>query len=79
MPKGATKLESKLTKWRAWGKENWQVLLFWLAYAFAGWYLGALNYHRATVKRYLCRVYKKLKVKSSAQATYLAFKLGLIC
>jgi DNA-binding NarL/FixJ family response regulator len=39
---------------------------------------GSLNYHRATVKRYLCRVYKKLKVKSSAQATYLAFKLGLI-
>ena len=37
-----------------------------------------LNYHRATVKRYLCRIYKKLKVKSSAQATYLAFKLGLI-
>ena len=38
----------------------------------------SLNYHRATVRRYLCRVYRKLKVKYSAQATYLAFKLGLI-
>jgi hypothetical protein len=47
MPKGATKLESKLTKWRAWGKENWQVLLFWLACAFAGWYLGAKGYGMA--------------------------------
>jgi hypothetical protein len=47
MLKGATKLESKLAKWRAWGKENWQVLLFWLACAFAGWYLGAKGYGMA--------------------------------
>jgi hypothetical protein len=47
MLRGATKLESKLAKWRAWGKENWQVLLFWLACAFAGWYLGAKGYRMA--------------------------------
>ncbi len=38
-----------------------------------------LHYCPSTVKRYLCRVYRKLKVKSAPQATALAVRLGLIC
>ncbi|MFA0784621.1 peroxiredoxin family protein [Fervidibacter sacchari] len=47
MPQEAPKLGSKLARWRAWVKENWQVLLFWFACAFAGWYLGAKGYGMA--------------------------------
>jgi len=47
MHKVAMKSEGKLARWWAWGKENWQVLLFWLACAFAGWYLGTKGYGMA--------------------------------
>ncbi len=38
----------------------------------------ALHYHPATIRRYLCRIYKKLGVKSAAQAIAKAFRLGLL-
>lgn len=41
---GKQKAESKIWKVRVWVQSNWQVLLFWLACAFAGWYLGAKGY-----------------------------------
>ena len=44
MHKVAMKSEGKLARWRAWVRGNWQVLLFWFACAFAGWYLGAKGY-----------------------------------
>lgn len=37
-----------------------------------------LCYHPATVKRCLCNIYKKLRVKTAPQATALATRLGLI-
>ena len=37
-----------------------------------------LRYHRSTVKRKLCRIYKKLKVKTAPQAVAVAMRLGLI-
>jgi DNA-binding NarL/FixJ family response regulator len=37
-----------------------------------------LHYNPTTIKRYLCRIYKKLKVKTAPQATALAVRLGLI-
>jgi hypothetical protein len=36
--------EGKIGKLARWAKDNWQVLIFWLACAFAGWYLGARGY-----------------------------------
>ena len=38
----------------------------------------ALDYHPATVKRTLCRIYKKLKVKSAPQAVAVAFRWRLL-
>ena len=37
-----------------------------------------LLYHPSTVKRKLCTIYKKLKVKNSPQAVAVAMRLGLI-
>jgi len=37
-----------------------------------------LLYHRSTVKRKLCRIYGKLRVKSAPQAVAVAMRLGLI-
>ncbi|MFN3422953.1 MAG: helix-turn-helix transcriptional regulator [Armatimonadota bacterium] len=37
-----------------------------------------LRYHSSTVKRKLCRIYKKLKVKSAPQAVAVGMRLGLI-
>ncbi len=36
--------EGKIRRTIAWCQSHWQVLLFWLACAFAGWYLGAKGY-----------------------------------
>lgn len=44
---GKQKAESKTWRARVWAQSNWQVLLFWLACAFAGWYLGAKGYGMA--------------------------------
>ncbi len=38
------RLEGRLSKVLWWAKSNWQILLFWFAGAFAGWYLGAKGY-----------------------------------
>lgn len=38
----------------------------------------SLQYHPSTVKRKLCGVYKKLKVKNGPQAVAVAMRLGLI-
>ncbi len=37
-----------------------------------------LYYNPTTIKRYLCNIYKKLRVKTAPQATALAVRLGLI-
>lgn len=37
-----------------------------------------LEHHPVTVRRYLCRIYGKLKVKSAPQAVALAIRLRLI-
>lgn len=37
-----------------------------------------LYYNPTTIKRYLCRIYKKLRVKTAPQSTALAVRLGLI-
>jgi len=37
-----------------------------------------LLYHRSSVKRKLCRIYGKLRVKSAPQAVAVAMRLGLI-
>jgi len=39
--------EGKISKGLRWVRDNWQILLFWLACAFAGWYLGAKGYGAA--------------------------------
>ena len=36
--------EGRMSKVLGWVKDNWQILLFWFACAFAGWYLGAKGY-----------------------------------
>jgi len=42
-----SRFEGRLGKALRWARSNWQVLLFWLACAFAGWYLGAKGYGMA--------------------------------
>ena len=37
-----------------------------------------LHYNPTTIKRYLCSIYRKLRVKTAPQATALAVRLGLI-
>ena len=37
-----------------------------------------LHYNPTTIKRYLCSIYRKLRVKTASQATALAVRLGLI-
>ena len=37
-----------------------------------------LYYNPTTIKRYLCSIYRKLRVKTAPQATALAVRLGLI-
>ncbi|MCS7266184.1 MAG: thioredoxin family protein [Armatimonadetes bacterium] len=39
--------EGRISKALWWAKSNWQILLFWFACAFAGWYLGAKGYGMA--------------------------------
>jgi len=39
--------EGRMSKVLGWAKDNWQILLFWFACAFAGWYLGAKGYGMA--------------------------------
>jgi len=34
----------RIGKLARWAKDNWQVIIFWLACAFVGWYLGARGY-----------------------------------
>lgn len=41
------KREGRISKGLGWAKSNWQILLFWFACAFAGWYLGAKGYGMA--------------------------------
>ena len=36
--------KGKTGKLARWAKNNWQVIIFWLVCAFAGWYLGAKGY-----------------------------------
>ena len=40
-------VERKIWQVRVWFQSNWQVLLFWLACSFAGWFLGAKGYGMA--------------------------------
>jgi len=37
-----------------------------------------LNYHPATVRRHLCRIYERLKVKNAPQAVAVGIRLRLI-
>ena len=40
-------VERKIWQVRVWFQSNWQVLRFWLACSFAGWFLGAKGYGMA--------------------------------
>ena len=42
-----SRLEGRFSKALRWAGSNWQILLFWFACAFAGWYLGARGYGMA--------------------------------